>query len=270
MYQREVHFYRELADRVPIRTPRCYAARYDAASGTFVLALEDLARCRVGDQIAGADLADASTVITRLAALHAATWEATIDGVPSHDVPAQREGIAAGFQAGWPVVLERFGGLMPDRLRARAPALADRIGDLIEALTQPPQCLVHADVRLDNVLFDGDDVILVDWQSVCTSSGEQDLAYFVTQSVRDGTRTGHLEALIDLYHRTLLERGVSGHSREACRDRFVDAAVYLFSWAVLIAGTLDMGNERGRLLAETLLRRSVDSVVALNGFGRLR
>jgi len=268
MYRREVHFYQSLSHRLPVSTPRCLAAHHDAATGNFVLVLEDLGNCRVGDQIAGANLADARTVVTTLATLHAATWETPIEGVPSHDVPAQRDGIAGGFRAGWPAVEARFAELVPDAMRRAAPALADRIGAMIESLTQPPQCVIHADVRLDNILFDGDEIVLVDWQSVCTSSGEQDLAYFLTQSVDEDVLARHRDELIRLYHRTLLERGVKGHSLAACRERYDLAALYLMTWAVLIAGTLDMGNERGAQLARTLLRRSFNAVAANDDFDR--
>lgn len=270
MYRREVVFYRSLSARLPVRTPACLAAHHDPASGDFVLVLEDLADCRVGDQIAGASLPEARAVVTTLAALHAATWNTPVAGVPSHDVPAQREGIAAGFRAGWPVVEARFGDLIPETALRLAPALAERIGALIESLTTSPQCVVHADVRLDNILFDGDDVVLLDWQSVCTSSGEQDLAYFLTQSVDETLLAAHQDELVGLYHQTLVEHGVTGHDLAACQARYATATLYLLSWAVLIAGTLDMGNERGMQLARTLIGRSFNAVSALNGFERLR
>ena len=270
MYRREVDFYRSLATRLPVRTPGCLAAEYDEATGDFILVLEDLADCRVGDQIEGADLTQARAVVTILAALHAATWEKSIEGIPSHDVPAQREGIAAGYRAGWPVVAARFPELIPEEARLAAPALADQIGTLIGELTRSPQCVVHADVRLDNILFDGGEVVLVDWQSVCMSSGEQDLAYFLTQSVNETVLAEHQDALIALYHDTLIERGVERHPLDTCRARYSTAALYLLSWAVLIAGTLDMGNARGELLARTLVQRSFSAVDALGGFKRLR
>jgi len=266
MYGREIRFYRSLATRVPIRTPRCLAAEYDSASHDFVLVLEDLTGCRVGDQLAGADLADAERVVRMLGALHGASWNRTLDGVISHDFPAQSDGMAQGFRIGWPAVLERFPDLVSDVARQRAPRLGEQIPALIRRLTDTDQCLVHADVRLDNVLFDGDDTVLVDWQSVCTSSGEQDLAYFLTQSLGDDVWHGHADALVRLYHSTLEAHGVTGHPLERCRERFAIASIYLLSWAVVIAGTLDMGNDRGRALARALLGRSLRAVEDLDAF----
>lgn len=270
MYWREVHFYRELAGRVPIRTPRCFAAEYDRDSDDFVLALEDLGDCRQGDQVTGAGLADAEAVVDTLGALHSATWNKPLHGVRSHDFPAQRNGIADGFRMGWPAVVERFPDLVSAVARKQAPALADHVGPLIERLTTGDQCLIHADVRLDNILFDDDRPVLVDWQSVCLCSGEQDLAYFLTQSLADPLRDAHLDALIQRYHDALTAGGVRGHGLADCRERFRAATVYLLAWAVVIAGTLDLGNERGQALARALLGRSLNSVERLDGFELLR
>jgi len=266
MYGREIRFYRNLASRLPIRTPRCLAAEHDPQSHRFVLVLEDLTGCRMGDQLAGADRADAERVVRLLAGLHGATWNRRLEGVISHDFPAQSRGMAAGFRSGWPAVLERFPDLVPDTARARARRLEERIPDLIRQLTETEQCLVHADVRLDNVLFDGGNTVLVDWQSVCISSGEQDLAYFLTQSLSDEVWDRHADTLIRLYHATLTEHGVTGHSLARCRERFRIASVYLLSWAVVIAGTLDMGNDRGRALARALLGRALRAVEDLRAF----
>jgi len=266
MYGREVKFYREQAELVPVRTPHCYAAEFDAGSGDFVLLLEDLGSCRQGDQVEGAGLEDARRVVDALAALHAATWQKDLGSIPSHDFPAQREGIAAGMRAGWPTVLERFGDLVPAQAREHAPALPEQIGHLIEQLTSGPQSLVHADVRLDNVLFDDDTPVLVDWQSVCRCAGEQDLAYFLTQSLPDALREEHLDALLERYHQGLIAGGVRDFDLDACRQRFRIATLYLMAWAVVIAGTLDLGNDRGHALAAALLGRSLRSVVATDGF----
>ncbi len=270
MYSREVHFYRNLADHVPIRTPRCLTAKFDATTHDFILLLEDLGTCRTGDQVAGASHEDADAVVKTLARLHAATWDAPLTGIRSHDFPAQRDGIAQGFRLGWPTVQERFADLLPKSSRAELDGLADHIGRLIEFLTTGQQSLVHADVRLDNVLFDDEQVVLVDWQSVCTSSGEQDLAYFLTQSLDDDVRQARFENLLGLYHETLSANGVRDYPIDDCRKRFRVAALYLFAWAVVIAGTLDLGNERGEALARALLGRSIRSLAELDAPHLLR
>ena len=133
-------------------------------------------------------------------------------------------------------------------------------------MTADPVCLSHADVRLDNIFFGDDEVILVDWQSVCTSAPEQDLAYFLTQSVPREIRLQ--EDLIGRYCSALNERGVS-YRLEQCLERYRVCALYLLCYAVVIAGTLDMGNKRGQALARTLLGGSLSTLDEMDAFSLL-
>ena len=54
-YEKEVRFYQELADRLPVRTPRLHYADLDVETASFVLLLEDLAPAQPGDQLLGCD-----------------------------------------------------------------------------------------------------------------------------------------------------------------------------------------------------------------------
>ena len=208
-------------------------------------------------------------IVACIAELHAATWnlpQPWLEGIVSHNNPAQREGMAAGFSAGWPAVESRFGKLISTSARAAAPRLPDQVGVLLGRMTAAHQSLVHADVRLDNILFKSSAIALVDWQSVCTCCGEQDLAYFLTQSVAPELLAVEGEGLLKLYHDTLCAAGVDGYSFERCLERYRIAALYLLCYAVTIAGTLDMGNERGERLAAALLGRSISALDALDAF----
>ena len=269
MYGREVRFYQDIADKLPMRTAKCYFAAHDPESQDFVLLLEDLDEYRIGDQVAGCTLEEARAVVDAIAALHAATWTgAQFPGLQSHASDMQRDGMIGGFQLGWPVVLEQFADLVPASARAAGEKMPDAIGRLLAEMCSDPVCLSHADVRLDNIFFGADgDVVLVDWQSACTSAPEQDLAYFLTQSVpRDVLDQ---EDLVGRYHAALtalLAKEGIDYPIEHCRERYRVCALYLLCYAVVIAGTLDMGNERGQQLARTLLGNSLAALDEMNAF----
>ena len=53
---------------------------------------------------------------------------------------------------------------------------------------------------------------------------------------------------------------------ERCIERYRLAALYLVCYAVTIAGTLDMGNARGKALAEALLGRCLRSLDELDAW----
>ena len=140
------------------------------------------------------------------------------------------------------------------------------VGGLLEALCRPPVSFSHGDIRLDNIFFDGEEVLFVDWQAICTSAPEQDVAYFITQSVPPDVRAE--EDLLAYYHAELTDRGVS-YSLERCRERYRVSALYLLCYAVIIAGTLDLANERGVALARTLLENCLSALDELDAFSLL-
>lgn len=267
MYGREVEFYQSIAPSVSLRTPDCYFAEFDPSDHSFALVLEDLGAMRIGDQVAGCTLAEARTVISAIAQLHADGWDTSqFPGLISHGSAMQRDGMIGGWQLGWPVVLEQFADLVPDSARAVGDKIPDAIGRLLEEMCQDPVCLTHADVRLDNVFFGDGEVALVDWQSVCTSAPEQDVAYFITQSVPPEVRAS--EDLLGFYHAELTARGID-YSLDQCRERYRVSALYLLCYAVVIAGTLDLANERGAALGRTLLRNSLEALEEMDAFSLL-
>ena len=266
MYGREVHFYQQTAKTLSLRTPACYHANFDAATQDFVLLIEDLQGYRIGDQVAGCSRDEALAVIDAIADLHSSLWDAPPPNMLSHNNPMQRDGMIAGFQAGWPVVREHFGELIPARARLAGERMPGKVAGLLQEMCRRPVCLSHADVRLDNIFFGKDEVVLVDWQSVCVSAPEQDLAYFVTQSIPVEVRAA--EDWPARYQAALAQRGVD-YSLQRCRERFRTTALYLLCYAVIIAGTLDMGNARGQALARTLLGNSLSALDEMDAFALL-
>ena len=263
MYGREVHFYQQIAEAIRLRTPACQYAEFDPGSNDFVLLIEDLQGLRIGDQVAGCTRQEALAVIDAIAELHCSGWGDAAPAVISHNNPMQRDGMIAGFQAGWPVVLKHFRDLIPEAALPVGERMPSLVAPLLERLCAEPTCLAHADVRLDNIFFGQDEIALVDWQSVCISAPEQDLAYFVTQSIPPKVRAE--EDWLAHYHAALTGRGID-YPIERCRERFVVASLYLMCYAVVIAGTLDLGNERGQALGRTLLGNAMSALDEMGAF----
>ncbi|MDA1074760.1 MAG: phosphotransferase [Proteobacteria bacterium] len=263
MYGREIGFYRGINRNVRLRTPQCCFAGYNPTNHDFLLILEDMVDYTIGDQVAGCTIEEARRVVDMLAAFHASAWDDQAPDVVSHNNPLQVQGMVGGFQMGWPVVQKEFNHLIPLSARHIGDLMPAAIPALLQQMCQPPVCLTHADVRLDNIFFGATDVSLVDWQSVCTSAPEHDLAYFITQSVPQEVRRS--EDLLTRYHTGLTGHGIV-YDPAVLSKRYRVCALYLLCYAVVIAGTLDMGNERGRQLARTLLGNSLSALDELNAF----
>ena len=267
MYFREYQFYTQIAPTVPLRAPACYHAAFNRANNDFVLLLEDLSDYTIGDQVAGCSLAQAHQVVTSLATLHRSTWQPDhLTDIDRHDMPYQREGMRGGYQVGWPVVQAEFPALFTDESLAWGALVPGQIDRLLDEIHDGPLVIAHGDVRLDNIFFSRTDatedehIALVDYQSVCKAAPEHDLAYFVTQSLPDPIRQA--EDWLAVYHQQLTSEGID-YPLELSRRRYRLCALYFVCYAVIIAGTLDVTNERGHRLAQTLLGNSLRSVAEL-------
>ncbi|MCR9279717.1 MAG: ecdysteroid 22-kinase family protein [Pseudomonadaceae bacterium] len=266
MYGREYRFYRDIAGDLPLRVPATYYSAYNEDTMDFIILMEDLQGYRIGDQVAGCSLDEAHAVLDWLAGFHANTWEdPAFAHLMSHDNPSQRDGMVGGFGFGWPVVKETFGDLIPASIEAIGDTFADHIPALLSGMCEGPLAVAHADVRLDNIFFGAGDnegeVALVDWQSICRSAPEMDVAYFITQSVPQNLRDQ--DALLRHYHAALSSHGID-YSLAALQERYKVAALYLLAYAVVIAGTLDLANERGKALGRTLVGNAMTALDEMN------
>ena len=202
MYEREVRFFRELADRMRTGVPECYAAEIDVDTGDFVIVMDDLVGYRPGDQAAGCAVAECELCIDVMAALHSAWWEATDDPrlqwVPTVDGDLHRGGMVAAAEATWEPFLANFGHLVDPAIVAAGSRYLAGLPELHHRMGRGSQTLIHGDFRLDNILFGVEPghhpIMLVDWQGIIVSKGVHDLAYLLSQNLatdlRRRARTG--------------------------------------------------------------------------------
>ncbi|MCA1661844.1 MAG: ecdysteroid 22-kinase family protein [Novosphingobium sp.] len=242
LYAKEVAFYRELAARVAIRTPRAYAAEVGADGSAFVLLFEDLGPARQGDQLAGCSLVDAREAVRQLAGLHAPSWgNAEFVERPWFAArPGALESLAAAYPVATQVFVERYADALAPELMAVCKALA-AAADKWFGREAAHRCLVHGDYRLDNMLFDirggAEAMGVLDWQTLQVGSGLTDLAYFLGAGV--GTSlAAHEDELVDLYLAAMAERGVA-LNRAQIWDDYRRGALHGVSTAVFSAAFVE-------------------------------
>ena len=220
-YEVEVRFYAEVAPRVPARMPRLLFAAFDPAESWFTLLLEDLDDAAQGDEIAGCGPDVAAAALGQLAALHAACWEdpdLAGNGWLDRSSPESDEFTLALVTGLFPGFLERYGDQLADPHRALLEAFIPR---LVTFLARPrgPRTLVHADFRLDNLLFTPDrpEPAVVDFQTVNWACGAYDVAYFVGGSMEPEVRRGRRRTARPVPRGTGRRRGARLPDRVAAR-----------------------------------------------------
>lgn len=269
MYRYEVGFYRDLADRVNIATPRCYAAEISHDNSAFVLLLEDAAPFAQVDQLQGLNLAQAKLAMRELAGLHAPTWQgrgmencdwSKIDGTTAN-------AFAQGMMQLKPAFVERFGAAlssvnieMLDRLTLSAP---DYWRYSLECKNQ---VAAHCDFRGDNMLFgqrDGDlAMVTIDWAGLLIGGG-RDLGHFLGTSLIPELRKTHELELLKHYHESLLAQGVSDFSLQECIDDYRRNLFYPVHVVVSVTESVNV-DARGKQLFVSMFNRACEAIKDLD------
>ena len=223
----EVTFCQRLAEGVPIRVPRVFAATH--RGGRFVLLLENLhaspgTRLFLNrDMAAGTTPERAERVLRAFAKLHAHFHGASAERrealLPSHfnttTSPRWRRVTKALNARSLAPARKAAPELVSERLVETCRLAFDRWDAILEAWTDGPLTLVHGDSHLGNCFEypgarEGDvEVGLIDFQAVHWSKGIRDVQYFLINSMEPALLAANEDALIRGYCDALAEHGVS-------------------------------------------------------------
>lgn len=209
-YGREVAFYRHVAPQSPgTRVPRCFYASEDLDAGRWAIVLE-MIEADAFDFFAGATTAQATAAIEALADFHAVWWnaETRFDWMPGLDAAG-----VGGLQPLWlkslPVFVDRYQELLPAPTPDWILQFAPRLAEWSAQAATEPLTMVHSDYRIDNLLFQGSDVTMIDWQTAMRAPAAMDLSCFITTSLDIDIRRTEEASHIDRYLRRLAQRGVT-------------------------------------------------------------
>jgi aminoglycoside phosphotransferase (APT) family kinase protein len=259
-YAREVYFYRELKQRLPIATPRCWYAAIDGDGPHFALILEDLAPAKPGNQLVGCSPEVARAALRELVQLHAPSWQETsLRGRPLLAEPSASaaERSRELYAAMLPRFLDRFAPRLSPDERAILSAVATSKGPP-HAYPAEPWSLVHIDYRLDNLLIDEavqpPRISVVDWQSLVIGSPLSDVAYFLGASLLPEVRRPLERELVRSYHEGLLAAGVADYGFSQCWDDYRRGAFAGFAVTV-VASMIVVETERGNDMFTVMARR---------------
>jgi hypothetical protein len=252
--EREARFYGE----TPVAfAPTLYYAAADREHRRVVLLLEDVSGGRQGDVLLGCSVEDAELVIDHVAPFHANWWgnRAATYGFPrSGPDPQSRQ---RRYAARVDHLVDVYGARIPPEVLELAEQLRSRLGVVAAALEARSQTLIHGDLHLDNMIFDGRgrSVTVLDWQTVSLGSPAWDVAMFLSGSLSVADRRAAERDLLDRYVSQLSSHGVSDYSLEELGQE------YRLALLVLLAGTLhwlstvdyDEATSRERALQEDAL-----------------
>ncbi len=271
-YEVEVRFYAEVAPRVDARVPRLLFAALDPVESWFTLLLEDLDDATQGDEIDGCDAEVAGAVVGQLAALHAPCWEdpgLAATGWIDRSSPEGDEFTAALVTGLFPGFLDRYTDRLDQDHRALLESFIPRLRTWMSR-ERGPRTIVHADFRLDNLLFTPGrpEPVVVDFQTVNWGAGAYDLAYFVGGSLEPDVRRAATDDLVVAYHEALVARGVRDYPLADLRADYRREA---FGGLLMAVGAsmVVKQTERGDRMFLTSVRRHAQQAIDLDALALL-
>jgi hypothetical protein len=262
-YQREIRFYREIAPRSRIRTPRCYGAVLDEARGAFVLLLEDGTGYRAGDQVRGLEPQEAEACLRAIAPFHAQWWrQPELDHLTW--IPLENMDLLHQFDQAWPEFRARYAPELTAAELAVGEHLFRHGSKLLDRIGQRPHTLVHWDYRADNLLFDDASrdapVVVLDWQLTERSLGAYDVARLIGGSLRD--QSPDYRRWAGLWHELLVAEGVADYDFEAAWADFRTSLLTLLYNPVSFFKVGEQAGKRGRALTSVIVHRLFRAAVA--------
>jgi len=221
-YEREVRFYELLSSRTPVPTPHCYYSHLDSATGFALLVLEDLARARNGNSIAGCSLMRSARVLLTLAMLHATWWQA-LDLAQASWLRLRflvaPEAMADAFSDAWPSFLQKLSIPVTSQISEMGHWIKQNLHNAATTLfDSAPRTLIHNDVQADNLFFGevDEEVIFIDWQMATYARCVIDVADWIRGQLEPEVRRTIESQLLRLYHDALVANGVHDYTIEQC------------------------------------------------------
>jgi aminoglycoside phosphotransferase (APT) family kinase protein len=265
-YEREIHFYEEVAPHSPIRLPRCFCREMDREADSYLLILEDLGSLATGDQVKGLTPAQARACVETIGRFHATWWDTpklgALGWLPHRNIQPSR------YHAAWPKFRQIVGPLLP----ASAVALGDQLGthleDLLCRIEKYPHTIVHSDFRADNLLFDDVSsprpVVVLDWQLAIRGMGALDVARLLCGSLASPERATSEMAVLEFWHGTLEAGGVRGYSFPQALDDYRRCALVCLYYPVTIHEAEEAAGRRGAALAHEQIERFFAAALELD------
>ena len=209
-YGREAAFYEHVAgDATASGLARCFCNLGDPSLDRWALAIEFIEPDPF-DFLDGATETQALAAIDALAAVHATWWGGAteFEWMPGFD-----RGGVGGLQPLWiqnlGSFIERYRHVLPDPTADWVQRFAPQLADWSARASTEPLTLVHADYRIDNMLFHDGRVTIIDWQTAMRAPAAMDVSCFIATSLQIDERRTAEAGLIDRYLGALEGRGVA-------------------------------------------------------------
>ena len=276
----ESHFFRYVAQDVPLRTPVTYATH---AQGTrFFLIQENLHEVPTvslftnPDMMVGPSLELVHRCLDTFARLHAhhyglsASEREVILPLDYHPFlsPAMALVSRTLTRVALKPCMKKRPGEIPQDVADAYQCSVEHWGDLLEYWFSGPLSLLHGDSHLGNFFVSGDEMGMLDWQAAHWGKGIRDVQYFLIDSLPVDVLAAHERELVNYY---VQQRGHYGTAIDPDKtwQEYRSFTFHTLMTIVVSIGFGALNEEQDTLMAE-ILHRSVAATERVDYAGWLQ
>ncbi|MGI9533736.1 MAG: oxidoreductase family protein [Thermodesulfobacteriota bacterium] len=262
-FQREIHFYNEIADKVDIRLPKVYYTVDEPPA--YCLVMEDLNSYVPGNQVIGMHHDKVIATVELIAKLQAKYWDN--EALNALDWMPHTNSILIDNNY-WTSFVDNYGYLLsPEAIKA-GEKLVNSIDWIIKEKGNRKKTIVHCDLREDNLMFGNEElnneIIIIDWQLAVKNIGAFDVARLVGGSEIILERQGHEFEILQYWYKTLLNEGVEDYSWDDAVYDFKLGALYCLCFPIHFHNASIGKKGRIQNLREVMIRGHFTSVLEID------
>jgi len=243
---REVKFYEQLVNRVPVKVPRIY--HLECNDDDYAIIMQDMGDIKRAEWLE-MSVAEARPALIALAKWHAEFWndpvlqEAWLSPVTDANESSRQRNFEQ-LQRALSILKQskqptEHSVTAAEKLLELFPKTPDRVP------LPKPTTLTHGDYHINNLHIDNNDVLVFDFQLVAEGMPSLDVANLLFTSLGKDDYEQHEESLLQLYHQTLIDSGVRKYSFRKFKRGYADAKFTTFLKFLVVLGTIDFNFEGG-------------------------
>jgi len=267
-YNKEVSWYRDIAPRSNVRTPKIHAAIINDDASHYCVVMEDLGGLTQASRDTGATWDQAISALDALAAYHSSwTGSDELDELKTTyfglDSPVYAAVLPQIFAQGWPIAQQHGADFLSDEVIAFGDRWVELMPAMMAKLLENPT-LCHCDWRTDNLFFDDNgETIAVDPQLIGVNNPAYDVGYLIVTSMDYETYEGRFDELVGRYVDQSAVHGVELDREKVAHDARVMIAFCLI-YCVGSFPSYDMVDQSGKDVMKTFMRRVCGAMDELN------
>ncbi len=214
MFRREAMFHRVVAPGKPLKTAKAWVAEIDEETRAGTMVFEDMSRYDSFTDDETVEVERIENALDQLAAMHARYWRRTeeLESMDWLAFPAKTgvdEITTERFAEFWPKLVSSGAFELSKTHLRLGELLSEKLDGVYEALHNGPESLVHEDLHQENLFFDGNETIFIDWAAAERSNPAKDISKLTASCLEPGTVARHQPALIKRYAKALAAHGVN-------------------------------------------------------------